>query len=331
MFCVEYIWLGNKNELRSKTKVIKCDSIENIQLDDWNYDGSSTGQASCNSSEVIIRPRTVVKDPFRQNGALVMCDTFLPNGDPHPDNTRVYAEKVFQDSYKYEPWFGIEQEYFLFDPKTGKPIGFPNSGFPNPQGQYYCSVGAENAFGRQIVEEHLQACIESGIGITGVNFEVCCGQLEFQIKETGILAGDHLWISRYLLERIAEKYGLTVCYDPKPIKGDWNGSGCHTNFSTKEMRETGGLLIIENALEKLSNKHLEHINVYGIDNNQRLTGHHETSSMTNFTIGYGNRGASIRIPTQVIKEGKGYFEDRRPAANMDPWLVTAKIYETVVL
>lgn len=334
MICIEYVWIGGKNECRSKTKVVdhKVDTIDDVP--DWNFDGSSCYLAKTEDSEIYIKPRCLFKDPFRKNdNVIVLCDNFLPDGEtPHPKNTRVYAEKIFENSSDEDPWFGLEQEYFLFDPKTNKPIGFPSNGFPNPQGQYYCAIGASNAFGRDIAEEHLQACIYAGVGITGINFEVAPGQLEFQVKETGIKAGDHLWMARYLLYRIAEKYGLDVDIEPKPIKGDWNGSGAHTNFSTKLMREGDenktGLQYIEEALVKLAKKHKEHIAVYGKGNHERLTGIHETSSMDKFTFGRGNRGASVRILSSTIKNQKGYFEDRRPASNMDPWLVTAKIYET---
>lgn len=336
---VEYVWLGGKSELRSKGRVLTLDSSKNLlnQLPDWNYDGSSTGQASGSDSEVIIKPRAVFKDPFRGNqNYLVMCDTYKPNGTPIENNHRPYAVNIFNQNLEEEPWYGIEQEYFLINPETELPLGFPKNGFPHPQGQYYCSVGTGNSFGRNIADEHLKLCLYAGVQICGINGEVAAGQWEYQIGPSiGINSGDHVWISRYILERVAEKHGVKVCWDPKPVKGDWNGSGCHTNYSTKSMREgknnKTGLDFINEAIEKLSKNHAEHIAVYGSGNEFRLTGEHETSSINKFSHGVANRGASVRIGNETIKNNKGYFEDRRPSSTMNPYLVTAKLFETTVL
>jgi glutamine synthetase len=336
MLPIEYIWLGGNGELRSKTRVLMHHNKE-LSVDDipeWNYDGSSTGQAEGGNSEIIIKPRRMFKSPFQSTSVLVLCDTYLPNGEHHPSNTRYNADDTFSQNLKAKPWFGIEQEYFLIDPKTKKPLGFSTD--MSPQGQYYCSVGAENTFGRTLVNEHLRCCLNAGIIISGLNAEVAPGQWEFQIGPCeGIESGDHLWIARYLLERLAENYKLTVNYHPKPMEGDWNGSGCHTNYSTLEMREgtidKTGLDHIHEAVEKLSKNHDEHMAVYGSGNELRMTGEHETSDFHSFSSGVGDRGASVRIPNDIVKHEKGYFEDRRPSSNMDPYLVTSKIFETTVL
>jgi len=351
MYIIEYVWLGGKNELRSKTRVIekKIESVDDIP--DWNYDGSSTGQAEGHDSEVIIKPRVIFANPLRKNNSMsnniiVMCDTWKPNlvTEPHETNTRFPAFNLFQKKKDEEPWFGIEQEYFLKDKNTGLPLGVRKGDIKDgvvqyvapPQGQYYCSNGTGNAFGRNVVEEHLQACIEAGIKISGINAEVAPGQWEYQIGPcVGIDSGDQVWISRYLLICIAEKHDLIVDFHPKPMKGDWNGSGCHTNYSTKNMREgtkdKTGLEYIEEAMVKLEEKHDEHMLVYGEDNDKRMTGAHETASYDKFTYGRANRGASVRIGNETIKDGKGYFEDRRPASNMDPYAVTSIIFKTTVL
>lgn len=335
MSVIEYVWIGGNGELRSKTKVVNTSprSIEDVSS--WNYDGSSTAQADGSDSEVIIKPGALFNHPFLP-GHLVMCDTYKPTGEPLDNSHRKWANDLFNSAPEQEPWFGLEQEYFLINPATKKPLGFPLTGLPEPQGQYYCSVGAENAFGRKVAEDHMMACIAAGIKISGINAEVAPGQWEFQIGPcVGIEEGDHLWMARYLLEKVAEKHGLTVSIHPKPVLGDWNGSGCHANYSTKNMREgtddKRGLEYIEEAVEKLSHKHSEHMAVYGSDNELRMTGQHETASYDKFSHGIANRGASVRIGNENYKNGKGYFEDRRPSSNCDPYLVTGMLFKTTCL
>ena len=341
--CIEYVWIGGNNELRSKTKVI--DLIPNLslnQIPEWNYDGSSTNQASGEDSEIIIKPRSVFNDPFRSNrDYMVMCDTYQADGKPHKTNYRNWANDIFNKKLDEEPWFGLEQEYFLTDKDS--PNWFLGGGgggvlppqVPKCQGQYYCSAGAENSFGRNVSEEHLYCCIKAGIKIAGINGEVAPGQWEFQIGPcTGIEEGDHLWMARYILLRVAEKHNRVVNFDPKPFKGNWNGSGCHTNYSTKAMREASagrGLEYIEQAIRKLGKKHNEHMKFYGTGNEERMTGEHETASFDKFTYGVANRGCSIRIGNDTYKNKKGYFEDRRPSSNCDPYLVIGKIFKTTVL
>lgn len=328
---VEYIWLGGDNELRSKTRVLHHSIYSISDIPDWDYDGSSTKQAEGSTSEVIIKPCAIYKDPFRrlENGMLVLCSTYRPDGTPLSNNQREWANDIFNQKLEECPWYGLEQEYFLFDIDQNIPIGFPKMGM---QGQYYCSIGSRNAFGRKIAEEHMMDCIYAGINISGINAEVAPGQWEYQVGPcTGIDAADQLWVARYILERITEQYGVYVCLEPKPLIGDWNGSGCHTNYSTKKMRDNNGITEIYKAIELLSDKHDEHMAVYGDGNEKRLTGIHETSSFYKFSWGKANRSASVRIGNKTINEGCGYFEDRRPSSNMDPYLVTAKIFETTCL
>jgi len=314
-------------------------------LPDWNYDGSSTGQAPGEDSEVMIKPQAIYHDPFRGgNHVLVMCDTYTPKGVPIPTNTRKPAADIFAQKPEEIPWFGIEQEYTLF--KDGVPLGWPKStartyggpttqiGFPGPQGPYYCSVGSDVAFGRPIIEEHFDVCLKAGLIISGINGEVLPGQWEFQVGPcVGIDSGDQMWMARYFLHRVCEKYGVVASFEPKPIKGDWNGSGCHTNFSTKAMREQDGSLdsIIIPHMKKLEARHKEHIANYGKGNEERLTGKHETASMERFTYGIANRGASVRIPNATAMAKKGYYEDRRPASNMDPYVVTGMVFQTTCI
>jgi len=341
-YIFEYIWLGGNQELRSKTRVLDFSSDSDFlpfnTLPHWNYDGSSTKQAIGSDSEVMIYPVAGYNDPFRgEQCYLVFCDTYTPDGTPLSNNHRTWAASLFNTCTEEEPWYGIEQEYFLINPRTGRPLGFPpGNSFPNPQGQYYCSVGCDNAFGREIASEHLRLCLRAGLTMSGMNAEVAPGQWEYQVGPcVGIDAGDEVWVSRYILERVAEKYGVSVCLEPKPIKGDWNGSGCHTNYSTRSMREgygdKNGLHFIETAIEALSTKHVEHMKVYGSGNEERMTGEHETAHFDVFSCGRANRGASVRIGNDTIKDKQGYFEDRRPSSNMDPYLVTGILFKTTVL
>ena len=353
--CIEYVWLDGHKNLRSKTKVMNLDIFltnnlnDQLQmLPDWNYDGSSTYQASGSDSEVLIKPQYCIRDPFRKspdrNNLIVLCDTYKSDGiTPHESNSRVYAERVLSNEsvVQNEPWFGIEQEYFLFDNNSDKnyiPSGSSKKlDQMSHQGPYYCSIGAGNNIARHVVEEHLEACLYADLDITGINAEVAPSQYEFQIKATGLDAPDQLWLARYMLIRIAEKYNMIVCFDPKPLGPYWNGSGCHVNYSTKFMREGDpytnktGLEFIKDALLKLIKNHSKHIQSYGANNHLRLTGKHETSSIDKCTFGQADRGASIRLPNSTVLEEKGYFEDRRPAANMDPYLVCGLLYETTQL
>ena len=334
---VEYIWIGGNKELRSKTRVYKKRINCVSQVSDWNFDGSSTEQASGEDSEVILKPRALFSDPFRGNDhRMVLCDTYNSDGSPAINNNRVWAESIFNKKLDEEPWFGLEQEYFLINPVTNKPLGFPKDREPIEQGQYYCSVGTGNAFGRNIAEEHLKACIKAGIKISGINAEVAPGQWEFQIGPcVGIEEGDHLWVARYLLYRVCENFNVKVSFEPKPVKGNWNGSGCHANYSTKNMREgkyeNNGLYFIDKAIEKLSEKHMEHMEVYGENNEERMTGENETASYDMFTDDVADRGCSIRRGNETVKNGCGYFEDRRPSSNCDPYLVTGMLFQTTVL
>ena len=333
---LEYIWIGGSGELRSKTKVVNRDQpVESAdELSEWNYDGSSTGQAPGDDSEVMIRPCAIFPDPFR--GAphlLVLCDTWLPNGEPHPTNTRVHAKARFDQALELKPWFGIEQEFFMIDVNTGLPLGVPTgASVPRAQGPYYCSIGAGNCYGRDFAEQALENCVRAGVSVTGMNFEVAPGQCEIQVCDEGITAGDHVTILRYILGRTGEAYGVAIDLQAKPMEGDWNGSGCHTNYSTEPMRnqENGYELIME-AVEKLSKKHQEHLAVYGEGNEKRLTGLHETSSMDEFSCGVANRGCSVRIPRDTERNGRGYMEDRRPSSCMDPYQVTSMLFQTTAL
>ena len=327
----EYIWLdGHKPtaKLRSKTKIIDgpISSVDKIPI--WGFDGSSTMQAEGTDSDCMLKPVYFLPDPIRGgDDILVMNEVCLPDGAVHESNTRTHLVEIAEKYKDHDPWFGIEQEYTFFIGRS--PLGWPEGGYPAPQGPFYCGVGADEVFGRDIVEEHMEACLEAGIAFSGINAEVMPGQWEFQVGPVGATdAGDQLWLARWLLYRIAEEYGVNATLHPKPVKGDWNGAGAHTNFSTKAMRENGGIKVVEAACEALGKKHEEHIAVYGAHNEERLTGLHETCSIHEFRYAMNDRGASIRIPMATVNAGHGYLEDRRPSANMDPYQVCAALIKT---
>jgi glutamine synthetase len=326
---LEYIWLDGYSptqNMRSKTKVVEDfdGSLESCPT--WAFDGSSTKQADGNSSDCLLKPVSIFIDPNRINGFLVMTEVLNADGSPHISNARA---KIDDDDNDF--WFGFEQEYFVMDVETQLPLGFPLGGYPGPQGMYYCSVGGKNTHGRSFVEEHADICIDAGINFEGINQEVACGQWEFQLFAKGAKrAGDELWIARYLLDRLSEDYGYFIEYHPKPIKGDWNGSGMHANFSNSTLRECGSQKTYENICEAFRPVTKEHIEVYGAENDQRLTGLHETASINDFSYGISDRGASIRIPIITVEKGwKGWLEDRRPASNADPYKIAGRIIKTV--
>jgi glutamine synthetase len=322
----EYIWIDGTEptaKLRSKTKILD----DGADLPIWGFDGSSTNQAPGDKSDCVLQPVFSCPDPIRGgDNVLVLSEVLYTDMTPHASNTRAACVEVASKFKDQEPIFGIEQEYTFF--KGGRPYGFPSpTGFPAPQGGYYCGVGADEVYGRDIVEAHLDACLAAGLHLSGINAEVMPGQWEFQVGPVAPpQVADELWVARWLLYRIAEDFDVAATLDPKPVPGDWNGAGAHTNFSTNAMRESYDAVIT--AAEALGPKAAEHVAGYGADIEHRLTGLHETAPWNEFNYGVSDRGASVRIPWQVEVDKKGYIEDRRPNANCDPYVVTRLIVDT---
>lgn len=340
----EYIWMDGASptqKLRSKTRIISPRSTPKLtDFPIWNFDGSSTYQSGGENSDLMLHPVCFVTDPIRGEGNfLVMCEVMNEDGTAHESNTRAKLRAVLDaGAAASDPWFGFEQEYTLF--KGREPMGWPKNGYPAPQGPFYCGVGADEVFGRPLIEKHTDACIDAGLMIYGTNAEVMPGQWEYQIGYRGfkgesadpLTVSDHLWISRWLLYRIGEDFKIVATLDPKPVKGDWNGAGAHTNFSTNATRDTAtGMDGINAAIARLKERHEDHIPEYGHGLAERLTGLHETCSIHEFRSGVANRGASIRIPRHVAENGHGYLEDRRPGANCDPYRVCTAILRTVCI
>lgn len=324
---IEYVWLDGytpEPNLRSKIKVCNINITDITSIPEWNFDGSSTLQADGDKSDCILKPVRLYREIGQSNKVYVLCEVMNPDGTPHETNQRA---KLGEDDK--EMWFGFEQEYFIREGKY-KPVLGHREGSIEGQGKYYCGVGS-NVVGRDIVEEHMDLCLSMGINITGINAEVALGQWEYQVFSTGKLkSGDDLWMSRYLMEKLSEKYGYYIEYHPKPLAyGEWNGSGLHTNFSTEKMRQEGGEEYFNSLLNALESRRDQHIEVYGSDNELRLTGKYETQSIDKFSWGVSDRGASIRIPLSTAKEWKGYLEDRRPASNANPYEIIKVISETI--
>eukprot|EP00746_Dinoflagellata_sp_MGD_P002211 gnl/MRDRNA2_/MRDRNA2_104279_c0_seq1.p1 gnl/MRDRNA2_/MRDRNA2_104279_c0~~gnl/MRDRNA2_/MRDRNA2_104279_c0_seq1.p1 ORF type:complete len:426 (+),score=59.41 gnl/MRDRNA2_/MRDRNA2_104279_c0_seq1:101-1378(+) len=333
-----YVWLDLEQNPRSKTMTITHIPRTVADLRVWNFDGSSTGQAEGHNSEVLLQPRAIFKDPFRgEPHVLVLADAYNAWDDkPAKGNTRAECAEVMDKYADHDPWFGMEQEYTFMRPEGvgepgKKPLGFNDDGSePAPQGPYYCGVGNKRCIGREFADEHYMMCLKAGVKISGINAEVMPGQAEFQVGPCrGVEMGDHLTIARYIMLKLSEKYDVIISFSPKPITdGEWNGAGCHCNFSVERMRAAGGIDVINQVCEAFGKVALDHIKEYGEGNDKRLTGKHETCSINDFKYGVADRGASIRIPREAHKNGRGYMEDRRPSANCDPYRVTKRMMQT---
>ena len=349
----EYIWLDRDYNVRSKTRNIKirslldkektsCLEFEELQLmyenikefilkccspnifPSWNFDGSSTGQSIDNNTEVILNPCNHYKHPFPNYDFIILCDIVNPEF-PEFFEYRRQAVQLFEKYKNENYWFGLEQEYFIMDSNSLTPIGYDNLIKNNPsiqQGEFYCGNNGRLNHGRLIAEKHNRACLDIGIMVSGINAEVAVGQWEYQIGPCSPLKScDDLIVSRFILQRIAEEFGHYISFEPK-IMGDWNGSGCHINISSYKMRSKtkGAYEAILKAINNLSNNHTETIKYYGSNNRLRMTGEHETSSFEKFTYGVGTRNTSVRIGNETFDNKYGYFEDRRPGSNINPYL-----------
>ncbi len=330
-FRLDYIWLDGYQptaNIRTKSQMLDADSFDGTldAVPVWGFDGSSTQQAEGHDSDCILKPARVYRNPLQENGYFVLCEVLTRDGTRHESNYRA----LIDESAGSEFWFGFEQEYVLMS-SNGRPIGFPDGGYPEPQGPYYCAVGSHNVAGRELIDKHFEICVAADVGVTGINAEVMLGQWEFQCFGKGATrAADNLVMARFLLYLLSEKHGVIANTDPKPIAGDWNGSGLHSNFSFDYLREVGGQKYVEALCEGFAPFHKDHLAVYGAGNERRLTGAHETASIDRFSYGASNRGASIRIPIYTTShDWKGYLEDRRPASDADPYQIVHRIMETV--
>jgi len=335
-----YVWLDGKYNLRTKMKV-----QDEAIFSNWNADGSSTFQAGLDCSEIILKPVKHVKiNPKYFNMTtvynesheiyIVLCEVYDKDKKVHKSNSRYKAKKIFDKYAEQEIMFGLEQEYYIVNAKTGLPDSIVydklEKGLLTEQQNHYCYIGIEENIGRKIAEHHMYACLDCGLSISGINGEVGPCQWEFQIGPViGIDASDQLIIARFLLMKIAEMYGCLIDFRPKPFGENISGSGCHINISTKSMREENGIDDIYEAIEKLGNVAEQSIQIYGEENKERLSGRCETASWEKFSYSVGGRDVSIRIGYDIEREGKGYFEDRRPSSNSDFYKATSHILEVI--
>jgi len=339
----EYIWIDGNASYRSKYKTIS--QKNEIWKEPWNYDGSSTDQATTEKSEIFLHPVYTCIHPFLENSIIVLCDTYIDFECTQPAkcNYRYKANQMYEKYKQCMPTFGFEQEYFFMSYESDKQFSLDSNkkhwkiehfhnNFTNPQGPYYCGNGGQIIIHRDLALKHYKACLTAGLKISGLNAEVAPSQWEFQIGPViGIQSGDQLHVARFLLERIAEMDGKKIEWKPKPLKSPWNGSGLHTNFSTmKTMDAKNGYMELIKSIEHAGLSHKDDLTYYG-DNSERLCGSCETSNKDNFTYGVADRKASVRIPTQVEKQGFGYLEDRRPASDADPYHIIERMVQAFIV
>lgn len=331
MVHVDYVWVDGLSSplVRSKTKIVsptinQKGEIE-VQIGEWSFDGSSTSQATTEDSERLLKPQRLYQ--LSDQHYVVLCEVCDPvTGEPHESNHRAKLRKLVEESGDKSLWVGFEQEFFLT--KDGKNVLWPKQGLPANDSRYYCSSGGPIRH-RKLIREHATICNKAGISVVGYNTEVSPGQWEYQVfAEDPVKAADDLWISRYLLQLCSETYEIGVDWHPKPHDG-WNGSGCHTNFSTLQMRDSGGEDLFKGIMQRAKSMHSTHIEKFGTLNRRRMTGEHETSSYDEFSWGVGSRNTSMRIPAATSENWSGYAEDRRPASNCDPYKVVRCVLEYV--
>ena len=337
----EYVWTDGYESpnLRSKVRYVTMatNPTKASDVPSWSFDGSSTQQADLSDSDLTLSPVKIYNNPFYSGDMrsyLVLCEVQNSKGKPHVSNTRADLRKTTDGIDGFA--IGFEQEYLLINPKTRQPYHWPtgvnDAGeetvmFPAPQGRYYCGTG-DFVKGREFSDEHAEMCIAAGVDIGGTNAEVLLSQWEYQIGHTTpVDACDDLMIARYIAERLGEKYDAAINTVPKPFPGDdWNGSGCHINFSTPTFAAgKADSKYIDELLADVAEDHSDHIRSYGDGNTERLTGKNETPHIDDFEWGKGDRSVAIRIPV-----GDTHLEDRRPGANINPYTAVNSLLKSLI-
>lgn len=335
--CVDYVWVdGTGENVRSKARTIEFIPDNHKEVPVWGSDGKASMLPVPKESDVLLVPVAIYNDPFRRgNNKLVLCDTYEYDGKALPTNHRKSFCDALNKVCDQEIMWGLEQQYMVMD-MDERPFGWPVMlGEPRKHMGYYCSVGGNKVYGREIAESHYRACLYAGVQIASIHPDAIPGQWEFQIGVSpGIKGPDDLWMARYILGRISEEYGTHICYHPKRYE-NLSGSSCHVNFSTKATRKDNGLSTLQEYMQKLSKRHDEHLKKYdpygGEQNKRRLTGKDGASAADTFSSGVGDKNLSVRITKESETKKKGYVEDRRPAANGDPYAVCDMIVRTCLL
>ncbi|GJQ88142.1 hypothetical protein Trydic_g13147 [Trypoxylus dichotomus] len=334
---VEYVWIdGTGEHLRSKARTLEYIPDNHKEVPPWGCDSNASMLPVPKETDVLLVPVAMYNDPFRRsNNKLVLCDTYEFDGKPLPTNNRKSCCEALNKVCDQEIMWGLEQQYMVMD-MDERPYGWPVClGEPRRHKGYYCAVGGDKVFARELSESHYRACLYAGVQIASTHPDAVPGQWEFQIGVSpGIKGPDDLWMARYILARISEEYGLYTCLHPKRFD-NMPGCSCHVNFSTKVTRKDNGLSTLEGYMQKLSKRHEEHLRKYdpygGQQNKLRLTGKDGTSAVDNFTSGVGDKSLSVRITKETETKKKGYIEDRRPASNSDPYAVCDMVVRTCLL
>ncbi|KAH9628059.1 hypothetical protein HF086_018034 [Spodoptera exigua] len=247
-------------------------------------------------------------------------------------NHRYKCAATYNKCKEQEPWFGMEQYFYLMNPTDLRPVGWPKGGYPQSSPLYYCGTGGDKIFGRELIDAHSRCCLYAGIPMWSTNPEVVPSQWQYRVgPSVGINAGDDAWMARFILKILAEQFGVSISFDPKPV-AEWSTSAAGVNFSTLATRGENGISVIQKGIKKLAASHERHIKVYDahgeLDNKTPLSGETMTEK---FSAGIADRSCSIRIPRIVAENKCGFLEDRRPASNSDPYQVIDALMRTVIL
>ncbi|XP_070391237.1 glutamine synthetase-like isoform X1 [Dermacentor albipictus] len=339
VFCTYVFVDATLENVRSKMRVLRYEPKSPEECPRSTFCGAGTDQwpDAGVDSELYLLPVALFKDPFlKGRNKLVLCEVLNADEQPHETNTRHPCKKAMEAVKEEEPWFGIEQEYAILE-QNGVPIGWPKQSHSLKCCQsYFYAVGSENTAGRQVADAHIKACSYAGVKLYGSNVEAVISQWEYQIGPLpGVETGDHLWISRYILQRVAEDFGVVVSFEPRPFKSlKMPGCAGHINFSTKSSRSEGGLDWINKAIAKLELKHELHLKAYDPRkdaNKERLRGNLMATPSREFSAAVSAKTVCVRIPRLTKVAGRGFFEDRRPGANVEPYRAMQRLVETLCL
>nr|CAH7745052.1 unnamed protein product [Callosobruchus chinensis] len=309
-----YLWIDHTGEnLRSKTRTLDFSPSTYKEVPIWNFNGFHTMKAPKEKSDYYLVPVSLYNDPIRRGAnKIVLCETFDADEKPCKTNHRQKCVEALNKVCDHEVYIGFEQDYYIMG-SDGRPFGWPPMGEPISDRQYYASMCT--VIGREITECIYRALLYAGVNVYSDCAEPAPSQWELKTNgERGVKPADDMWFSRWLMQRIAEDFGLCISFQPF-VSPRWSKSGLHVTYSTKKMRDNDGMKYIQETIKKLEKCHTEMLKIYK-----------STYLGDKFTSGIGDRTASVRIPKIVADKKKGFIEDRRPAGNADPY----KIMEALI-